>query len=54
MKNFFCFDIPPGGVAFLDNRKRIVNRKEKIANTPVSHGEEFSKELLCVVRINCF
>ncbi len=29
VKDFFCVDIPPGGVEKKDNRKTIVNRKRK-------------------------
>jgi len=41
---FFVLTYPRGGRE-KDNRKRIVNRKGKIANRLVSNGEEFSKEL---------
>jgi len=53
VKDFSCSDIPRGGRE-KDKRKRIVNREEKIINRPDFNGEEFSKDLFCVVKINCF
>jgi len=53
VKEFFVSTIPPGGRE-KDNRKRIVNRKERITDRLVSNGEGFSKELSYVVRINRF